>query len=137
MRKRDLLLAGIVAVALTACAGAAADDPLDEGRAIYGRLCSSCHLPDGSGGALAPAMSEVLATFPSCSDQIRWIALGSEGWKSEIGPTYGAQQKTPERVMPGFGSGLTPEELAQVAAFERVRYGGADVEETLADCRGA
>jgi hypothetical protein len=36
--------------------------------------------------------------------------------------------------MPTFGSSLSAEQIASVAAFERVRFGGADPAETLADC---
>jgi hypothetical protein len=36
--------------------------------------------------------------------------------------------------MPGFGGTLTEEQLASVVAFERVRFGGGNPDEVLADC---
>ena len=36
--------------------------------------------------------------------------------------------------MPAFGSTLTEEELRAVVLYERVRFGGQDLEAALADC---
>ncbi len=127
-----LLFAGL---ALAACgSGSSGGDGLDQGRAVYGSVCSTCHGADGVGGDLAPSLAEVTATFPDCTEHIRWITLGTDGWKTEVGPTYGADAREVTRVMPGFGGSLSPEEIAQVAAFERVRYGGDEPEVALAEC---
>jgi mono/diheme cytochrome c family protein len=106
---------------------------LDAGRETFGRLCAACHGGSGQGGS-APALTAVLDTFPACDMQMQWITLGSEGWKDQVGPTYGAPGKEITAVMPSFGSVLTEVEIRQVAAFERsfIAEGAADA--VLADC---
>lgn len=125
----------IIGVLLGACGSSsgAPDGPLEVGRAIYGRSCSACHGPSGGGG-VGPALSGVLTTFPSCEDHQHWVRLGSHRWKEEVGPTYGATDKQVSGAMPSFESSLTAEEIASVATFERVRYGGGDLETVSADC---
>lgn len=124
------LLVGLVA---GACAG---NGPTDadylEGRSIYS-TCATCHGGDGQGGA-GPALATVRETFPDCTEHIRWVTLGSQRWKDEIGATYGAQGKPIDAVMPEFGASLTPEQLKQIALYERVRFGGADLETEKAAC---
>ncbi|HSJ36010.1 MAG TPA: cytochrome c [Acidimicrobiia bacterium] len=135
IRSRLVVLA--LAVVLAACAGPATadDDPLTVGRDVYGRICASCHGPTGEGGA-GPDLSGVLETFPTCEQHILWVELGSNRWKEEVGPTYGATDKEVSGVMPSFQESLTAEEIAQVAAYERVRFGGAHSEEAVAQCEG-
>jgi hypothetical protein len=60
--------------------------------------------------------------------------MGSERWKDEVGPTYGATDKEITAIMPSFVAVLTPEEISQIAAFERFRFGGAEMVATLEDC---
>jgi mono/diheme cytochrome c family protein len=79
-------------------------------------------------------MANVRETWPSCDDHQEWIALGSEGWKAEHGTVYGANDAPVKKVMPGQAETLTPQEIAAVAAFERVEYGGGDLATELADC---
>ena len=81
----------IVAGVLGAVCGGTPDGPaaLKAGRGIYGDQCSACHGNRGQGG-VGPSMAEVRETWPDCDDHQEWIALGSEGWKAEHGPTYGA-----------------------------------------------
>ena len=124
------------AVLVAACGGsdtAPTDDPMSIGREVYGRICSTCHGPGGAGG-VGPALTGVLETFPACGDQERWIRLGSHRWKDEVSPTYGAAGREVKGAMPSFESSLTTEEIAAVASFERVRYGGGDVASVTADC---
>ena len=136
MRLRLLLLAAVVLLSACASGGATpGDDPLAVGRDVYGRVCSACHGPTGGGG-VGPDLSGVLETFPACDDHMQWVRLGSLRWKDEVGPTYGATAKEIGGVMPSFEGSLTAEEVAQVAAFERVRYGGADEEAALSGCGG-
>jgi mono/diheme cytochrome c family protein len=106
---------------------------LRAGREVYGNVCSTCHGNRGQGG-VGPALDRVLSTWPSCADHQRWIALGSEGWKAEVGPTYGANDLEITKVMPGQSDSLTEREIAAVAAFERVEYGGGEVDAVLEDC---
>jgi mono/diheme cytochrome c family protein len=130
----------LIAVVLAAGLGACAQPPpslgnpdLDAGQETYRSSCSACHGPTGA-GISAPALSEVAATFPDCSIQQQWITLGSAGWKEEVGETYGAQEKKITAVMPFFEGALTATQIAQVAAFERVQFGGASMKDALADC---
>jgi hypothetical protein len=76
----------------------------------------------------------VLNTFPNCASHLQWVTLGSERWKNEVGPTYGTDDKEIAAVMPSFGAQLTLTQIRQVVAYERVQFGGADTETTLAEC---
>ena len=94
--------------------------------------CAGCHGADGQGG-VGPALTGVVTTFGSCEDHVTWVQLGSEGWRAEIGDTYGDTNKPVGSGMPPHGA-LTDEQLRAVTAFERVRFSGTDEEETLVDC---
>ena len=83
---------------------------------------------------MGPALSSVMETWPGCADHIEWVRLGSQGWREAHGDTYGATDKPVKGGMPPLGGALTDDEIAAVAAFERVRYGGGDPESVLADC---
>lgn len=101
------------------------------GGAVTGVNCSGCHGPNGQGIGNFPALTGVMTTFGSCADHITWVELGSSNWPDA---TYGDTNKPVGGGMPGFVGSLSEEQLAAVVAFERVRYGGADEEQTLADC---
>jgi mono/diheme cytochrome c family protein len=99
-------------------------------------VCAGCHGQGGDGGA-GPAFigGALLATFPEgqCDLHTEWIRLGTQGWPE---PTYGANEKPVGGFgapMPGFGS-LSDEELAAVALYERVQFGGEALEAALVDC---
>ena len=129
-------LAAMLIVVVAACASgpeSLGDPNLDAGREIFGRVCSSCHGGTGSGGS-APALTSVLETFPDCETHRQWVTLGSERWKEEVGPVYGASGKEITAIMPSFGAILTDEEIQQVASFERFRFGGGEMAAVLADC---
>ena len=104
------------------------------GAAIYDAGCAVCHGATGGGGA-GPAMAggAVLAAFPeaACESQIEWIALGSADWPDA---TYGANDTPVAGGMPGFEGQLTELEIAQVTLFERVEFGGLDVETAETAC---
>jgi mono/diheme cytochrome c family protein len=114
--------------------GVSSVDYFAQGEGLYSQ-CVACHAADGSGGA-GPAFSggAVLATFPSdsCGDHIEWIRLGTAGWPD---PTYGANEKPVGGggLMPAFGS-MDDEQLASVALYERVQFGGQALEEAEIDC---
>ena len=107
------------------------------GQQVYSgaAACAGCHGGNGGGG-VGPAFigGELYTTFPTCSDHAKWIQLGSAGWQSEIGPTYGAEDKVSIGGMPGFQGKLTEDELYAVVVFERVVFGGGQTEEVLSDC---
>jgi hypothetical protein len=62
------------------------------------------------------------------------VTIGSERHKDEVGATFGDTGKEITGIMPSFDSVLTTTEIAQVAAFERHRFGGADPEVARANC---
>lgn len=125
----------ILAVALLVSCGGGGATPtaLQEGRTVYGNVCSACHGSAGEGG-VGPALDAVTVDFPACDDHIRWVTLGSERWKAEVGATYGATGKPVQGGMPEHGVTLSVREIATVVAWERVTYGRADATVTLEEC---
>jgi mono/diheme cytochrome c family protein len=130
-----LLVVLLVTMVVAACAGGPARSPfLLEGRDLYvANGCSGCHGGRGEGG-VGPAMAGVVATFPSCADQARWVSLGSERWKAEVGDTYGATAKPITLVMPGSGERLTDEQIRTVVAYERIEFAGLEEVTVREDC---
>ncbi len=104
-----------------------------QGEAIY-ETCAACHGTDGSGG-VGPSFlgGAVLETFAACSDHIEWVAIGSNDWPNA---TYGDTGKPAggTGVMPGYQTSLTEQEIAAVALYERVAFGGEDVTVAEASC---
>ncbi len=134
---KRVILAMAAALALTACAAGSGQPELspelEAGHEVFSSICATCHGGNGDGGS-APALTGVLDTFEACSDQIRWVTLGSQRWQDEVGPTYGDTDNEITAVMPEFGASLSDEEIARVVAFERVRFGGATEASAVADC---
>ncbi|MBI5157075.1 MAG: hypothetical protein HZA58_03565 [Acidimicrobiia bacterium] len=102
--------------------------------------CFACHGAGGAGAGTFPAFTggALLTTFPegSCTVQQEWIGLGTAGWPEA---TYGATNKPvggSGAVMPGFSTSLTAEEIHAVALYERVAFGGQDLESAKVDCAG-
>jgi hypothetical protein len=93
--------------------------------------CAGCHGASGQGSGNFPPLTGVLTTFGACEDHIEWVTLGSQGFSAQ--GTYGDTNKPVNGGMPPHAA-LTDEQLRSVAAFERVRFGGANPEETLVDC---
>jgi mono/diheme cytochrome c family protein len=135
MHLRTMSAATLV-VLFVACASgpeSLGDPNLDAGHEVFGRVCAACHGGNGT-GASAPALTSVLETFPDCETHRQWVTIGSDRWKDEVGPVYGAPGKEITAVMPSFDAVLTDEEIQQVAAFERFRFGAGDMGAVLADC---
>lgn len=127
------MLAVIAALAAVGCADPAeADDPIRAGRTVYGDSCSACHGARGQGG-VGPSLEEVVIDFPACSDQQKWIRLGSDRWLTEVGATYGATGKPVNGGMPAHDR-LGDDQIATVALYERVEFGGEDKARAFADC---
>ncbi len=131
---RPLAFACLVAIVVFgACAESGPTDAdYLEGREVYG-TCAACHGGNGQGGA-GPALAMVRETFPDCADHVKWVSLGSKRWKDTVGTTYGAASKPIEGVMPEFGESLTADQLKQIALYERVRFGEADLDSEKEAC---
>ncbi len=117
--------------------GGGSTDYIALGDAIYhgdGATCAGCHGATGGGG-VGPALTGVLTTFGSCTDQIEWVRLGTQGFQAAGRTTYGDTDKPVGGggTMPSHAS-LSEEQLASVVSFERVRFGGGEPEAVLADC---
>ena len=115
-----------------ACGDAAPTDPDWKAAQETYATCAACHGKAGEGG-VGPALATVLETFPDCGEQQKWISLGSVKWRESVGDTYGATDKPVVGLMPAFDK-LTGIELAQIAVYERVRFGLADLETERAAC---
>lgn len=119
-------------VAASACDGAEAVDPDWQAARDVFETCAACHGKSGEGG-IAPPLTAVRESFPDCATHMRWISLGSEGWKKEVGEVYGAFGKPVVGRMPAF-SNLTELQLQQIAVYERVRFGGGELTSERAAC---
>jgi mono/diheme cytochrome c family protein len=134
MIRRVAAIIVIMVVGGVACGpGTVTPEALRVGRGVYGDRCSTCHGKRGQ-GAVGPSLSDVRDTWPTCDEHQEWIRLGSEGWKAEHGPVYGADDTPITKVMPAHETTLTPTEIASVAAYERVQYGGGDPVAELRAC---
>jgi mono/diheme cytochrome c family protein len=105
----------------------APSDPLfEEGQRVYVAQCSGCHGAGGGGGTGRP-LNEVVSVFPTNEDHIAWIENGSPAAGTPYGdPAVGRISgsggfTTP---MPGFKDTLSAEQIAAVAYYERVEFGG-------------
>lgn len=98
------------------------------GEELYsGQGCAGCH-GAGGGGGVGPAFSggAIYETWPQFTDHFRWVRLGSAGWQSEVGDTYGATDKPVGGGMPGYGTEqLSDGQLAAIILYEREGLGGA------------
>ena len=107
------------------------------GQEIYSgsAACAGCHGANGGGG-VGPSFigGELYTTFPTCSEHVKWVQLGSSGWQSEVGSKYGDQNKISIGGMPAFQGKLSDEEIRSVVAFERIVFGGEATEIVLEDC---
>lgn len=133
IREGGAIVAIMIIVGFGCGSGSSTPQALRDGRSVYGDRCSTCHGNRGQGG-VGPKLSGVRETWPDCDDHQEWIALGSEAWKVEHGPTYGANDAPIDDAMPAHAESLTALEIASVAAFERVEYGGGDAATELAAC---
>ena len=133
MRQWAAAAGALILVACVSSPASTGNVDLDAGRDVFARVCTACHGAQG-GGASGPALATVLETFPACADHMRWVTLGSERWRDEVGPTYGAQKKEITGAMPSWESSLTQLEIKQVAAFERFQFGGLELASATGDC---
>ena len=99
--------------------------PLTVGAATYS-TCAACHGGAGQGG-VGPAFAggAILKTFPDPTAHIRWVILGTAGYKTEGTKVYGAANKPVGGVgnMPSQ-AGLESPKLLGVIRHEREVIGG-------------
>jgi len=105
------------------------DPQIKLGGQIFAANCSGCHGAAGEGGTGRP-LNEVLKTFPDVKDHLAWIENGSPA----AGTPYGDPKRPGgQRIagsngftakMPGFKGTLSADEIAAVARYERVTFGG-------------
>jgi hypothetical protein len=105
---------------------------LDAGTDVYTAKCSSCHLPDGSGGQGRPFKDgSVVKTFPNVALQLQFVWLGSNG-TGPAGTIYGDPNREGGAhktlgfngsAMPTFKGALTQTELLEVVRHEREVFG--------------
>ena len=118
-------------VTASACGSTPSDPDMLGGSEVYA-TCAACHGKSGTGG-VGPGLMGVRETFPDCETHMQWIRLGSEGWKAEVGPTYGTREAAIDQVMPAFET-LDELALRRIAMYERVRFGGGDIESERVAC---
>jgi cytochrome c oxidase cbb3-type subunit II len=98
--------------------------PKADGGAVYARICTACHQPNGQGisGAFPPlAGSDWLLKDPETP--VRIVLHGLQGTVEVKGMTYNG-------VMPEWGSKLSNEEIAAVLTHERKTWGNSGEEIT-------
>ncbi len=127
---------GLIALALVVACGGADSGPSDQlgaGRSVYGSACSMCHGEVGQGG-VGPALEGVVETFPACTDHLRWVTLGSNGWREQVGDRFGATNQPVQGGMPSHEASLTAAEIQSVVVYERVRFADEELETATAEC---
>ena len=88
-----------------AAGGGGGEAAVDDGAAIYGDNCASCHGGDGEGGVGPPlGGGAAVEAFPDAADQVTVVVEGRGG-------------------MPAFGNDLTPEQIDAVVEFTRTDLG--------------
>ncbi len=113
---------------------ATAVGPLGAGVPLYSN-CAGCHGAEGGGGVgYAFADGAVIASYPHIEDQLRWVKLGSDAYKSagvdipgDPNREGGPHITGASGVMPGWPS-LTDAELLAVVCHVRYDLGGGDEE---------
>jgi mono/diheme cytochrome c family protein len=132
---RSRVVALVAVVVLVACGGPSRSELLVAGRDLYtGKGCNACHGGRGEGG-VGPSLADVGTTFPRCAEHVEWVRLGSDGWRTLHGDTYGeAAKPLGDRVMPSFEARLTDRELRTVVTYERIEFGGLAESAVRVDC---
>jgi mono/diheme cytochrome c family protein len=87
--------------------GRAASFPSNDGKVIYEHICQSCHMADGQGGKLSPAV------YPALAGNAKLAARAYPAMMVVNG--LGA--------MPAFGSMLNDEQIAALVNYLRGNFG--------------
>ncbi len=111
---------------------------VSEGIAIYNEpsSCGSCHGSGGEGGSGPALAGSLINTFAMCTDHIEWVSLGTTGFQDAGRATYGDNDTAVGSggQMPSFQDTLSSDQIAMVVFYERVVFGGQDIEEAVIDC---
>jgi mono/diheme cytochrome c family protein len=101
--------------------------PIQLGAQAYAANCASCHGASGEGVGVYPKLAgEVLKTFPTEADHVKWVQEGSQ--TKPKGTVYGDPNReggahtVTQQAMPGFAGTLSPEELNAVVLYERETF---------------
>jgi mono/diheme cytochrome c family protein len=101
--------------------------PIQLGAQVFTANCASCHGANGEGVGEFPKLAgEVLLTFPTEADHVKWVEEGSQ--TKPTGTPYGdparpgGQHVVKLGKMPAFASTLSPEELNAVVLYERETF---------------
>jgi mono/diheme cytochrome c family protein len=97
---------------ITGGGGRNAPFPVTEGKVIYAHVCQSCHMADGKGGKLSPAV------YPALAENVRLAAKAYPAMMMVNG----------QGAMPAFGSMLSDVQIAAVANYLRTSFGNAYVD---------
>lgn len=103
MKKTVVGLAGLTALYTLSLTGLAiAQDPVAEGKKMYEQECASCHMANGSGSGIYPAVDNLSKE------------KGLEMLKGYRDDTYGGSMKS---VMASFVKGKTDQQLEALAEY--------------------
>lgn len=80
------------------------DELYSEGEAVYNQYCATCHMPDGKGAGIFPAIAGSPIAIGPISDHLNRVLNGGG-------------------AMPPFGEQLTPVQAAAVITFQRNAFG--------------
>lgn len=104
--------------AVSAAAGKAwgREELMEQGKAVYGRICAACHQPDGKGvpGAFPALAGSKIVNGPFLDEDARLI---KDGHLDRV------MNGKPGTAMQAFKSTLSDVEIAGVATFERNSFG--------------
>lgn len=81
--------------------------PAPDGKVIYEHICQSCHMADGRGGHLSPAVYPALVGNPRLAARVYPAMLVVNG----------------QGAMPAFGTMLSDEQVAAVVNYLRTNFG--------------
>ena len=112
-----------------------ASGPLGAGAKVYGAGCAGCHGAGGAGvagGAYGFTGQDAITTFPHIEDQLRWVSLGTNGYR-DAGVTIagdpnregGPHISGSNGIMPTQKGQHTEAEILGAVCFERYELGGA------------
>lgn len=89
-----------------------------DGKAVYERICASCHLADGKGSPVFPPLAGSEYVTGDDTRLIKLVLHGLTGPIKVAGKSFNS-------TMPGWGGALDDAELAAVLTYVRSSFGNA------------